>query len=186
MIAAGVGSFLLAFRGGSDEGFLDVTVYDTNGGLMAQEDEACGWNVQITEDSSPIERITVWADEAIPYSGAGDGSDYGDNYTYDLVANLVSHSEWYSGPVHESGDDAEPVHIEEEDGTLRALAAAPEKVAPNERGHSVLAEVNDGRDCLCDWLQQNKLIDDPTKAQALVEDLIRTLSKNGFVIALEP
>jgi hypothetical protein len=79
-IAAGATSIELAFSGGSDEGYPDVTIYgpDPEFNTAALEKE-----------------IEDWAFEAFDYSGTGDGSSYGDNIEYDLVAMTVSTSAWY-------------------------------------------------------------------------------------------
>lgn len=79
-----VESFVLKFSGGSDEGYLYVIV-------------------NRNPESSPLEKkydgkleeiIKEWAWENYEYSGAGDGSDYGDDITYDLKNKTVSCQEW--------------------------------------------------------------------------------------------
>jgi hypothetical protein len=77
-IKLGITSIHLRFQGGSDEGYLDIEV------------EPLGWN----ESRDIREKIEEWAWDAYDYSGAGDGSDYGDEITYDLAKNEVSHTEW--------------------------------------------------------------------------------------------
>ena len=98
----GVGSFELRFRGGNDEGFLDVFVHDTQGTLIAEDSEV--WIGGGSHSHEAIDLIAEWADEAIAYSGAGDGNDYGDNYTYDLVNDVVKHDEWYQATTSDLGD----------------------------------------------------------------------------------
>ena len=73
----GIKKIILRFSGGSDEGNLDV-------------DMTPDWNQDLASD------IEDWAWDAYSYSGAGDGSDYGDNIEYDLVKGKVSTSEWYT------------------------------------------------------------------------------------------
>lgn len=72
--ADGVKKITLAFSGGNDEGYLDVSCEPSNG----MEDE-----------------IEEWAWDVYSYSGAGDGSNYGDNVIYDLENNQTSTNEWY-------------------------------------------------------------------------------------------
>jgi hypothetical protein len=73
----GVEKILLQFSGGNDEGNLNVDMEPTYNQKLANE-------------------IEDWALEVYSYSGAGDGSDYGDNIEYDLKAGKVSTSEWYT------------------------------------------------------------------------------------------
>jgi hypothetical protein len=75
----GIEKINLAFSGGSDEGNLRVELFPWEKG----------------EDGSFSSEIEDWAWEVYSYSGAGDGNDYGDNITYDLVEGEVSTSEWY-------------------------------------------------------------------------------------------
>jgi hypothetical protein len=75
----GIEEIKLAFSGGNDEGSLYVE-------LSPYEND---------KDGSFSSEIEDWAWDVYSYSGAGDGSDYGDNITYDLVENEVSTSEWY-------------------------------------------------------------------------------------------
>jgi hypothetical protein len=81
----GVEQIVLEFSGGSDEGYLHIEMQSRN--LQ---------NPKQNHDFA--QEIEDWAWEAYSYSGAGDGSDYGDNITYDLVNGEVSTEEWYSAP----------------------------------------------------------------------------------------
>jgi len=72
----GVKYILLQFSGGSDEGNLYVDMGPDYNQDLADEIEDWAWNVY-------------------EYSGAGDGSDYGDNIEYDLVNNKVKTNEWF-------------------------------------------------------------------------------------------
>lgn len=69
----------LAFSGGNDEGYLDVSLGDVSNKEFAQEVENWAWN-------------------NYRYSGAGDGNDYGDDIVYDLENNKVTTSDWYTEP----------------------------------------------------------------------------------------
>lgn len=73
---AGITSIHLAFSGGSDQGYLNVSTSPVD----AEQDL--------------LEAIENWAHDAFQYNGAGDGTDYGDDYIYDLAGNTVSHTEW--------------------------------------------------------------------------------------------
>ena len=75
-VAVGVTKIVLRFSGGNDEGYLNVDLYPEWHSNLAQE-------------------IESWAWESYEYSGAGDGSDYGDDVTYDLVNKKVMSQEWY-------------------------------------------------------------------------------------------
>lgn len=77
----GVEKILLEFSGGSDEGFLSVSIEP---GLDEDDDKAF------------LNEIESWAYDAYSYDGAGDGNDYGDGVTYDLVENTASHSGWFT------------------------------------------------------------------------------------------
>jgi hypothetical protein len=85
LIAAGENTLRLEFSGGSDEGHLYI------GSAHSSELES---------------RIEDWADEAYPYSGAGDGTDYGDDIEYDLVAMTATHQDWTM--VREDGEESAP------------------------------------------------------------------------------
>ena len=79
----GVTKVILSFSGGSDEGFLDVTYEGMD-------------NEYFVEDYRKInEKVEEWAWSVYSYSGAGDGSDFGDTIVYDLVNKRVSTSEWW-------------------------------------------------------------------------------------------
>lgn len=87
----GVDKIILQFSGGNDEGYLDVQ-------LIGEDSE----NLRYDENSRTLSReIEDWAWKVYHYSGAGDGSNYGDNITYDLVKGEVSTEEWYDAPQHQ-------------------------------------------------------------------------------------
>jgi len=71
----------LNFSGGSDEGCLNVDV-DSSQDTVAPSDF--------------LREIDDWAWEAYSYSGAGDGSDYGDDITYDLKAGTAKCQDWWT------------------------------------------------------------------------------------------
>ena len=80
----GVNTISLEFSGGNDEGHL---------------------HVQTDTDNYDFEKLVEdWAWKAYDYSGAGDGSDYGDNVVYDLKEGKVSTSEWFHVVKEEAGE----------------------------------------------------------------------------------
>lgn len=74
----GINTIVLHWSGGSDEGYLYVET-DSKNNYLSKE-------------------IEDWAYEAYQYNGAGDGTDYGDDITYDLKEGTVSHEEWFHAP----------------------------------------------------------------------------------------
>ena len=90
----GVEKIILQFSGGSDEGNLNIDM----------EPE---WNQDFAN------AVEDWAWEVYSYSGAGDGSDYGDDIEYDLVKNKVSTSEWFTS-VERGSDEDENLEIAED------------------------------------------------------------------------
>lgn len=84
----GIERIILRFSGGNDEGCLDI--------------ETAPWNSGFGDLHNEIEE---WAWEVYSYSGAGDGSDYGDDIDYDLKNNKVSTSEWFTSNHYEEGDE---------------------------------------------------------------------------------
>jgi hypothetical protein len=71
----------LNFSGGSDEGCLNVDV-DSSQDTVAPQDF--------------LNEIENWAWDAYSYSGGGDGSDYGDDITYDLKAGTAKCQDWWT------------------------------------------------------------------------------------------
>jgi len=81
--ALGITSIVLGFSGGSDEGYLNVTLYP--------------WDQNKRDDYRELNAdIENWAWEVYSYSGAGEGNDYGDDIIYDLENHTASCSEWYT------------------------------------------------------------------------------------------
>ena len=81
----GITTIELNFSGGSDEGNLNVNVTPNN-----------------HEFASKVES---WAWDTYSYSGAGDGSDYGDDIVYDIKKKKVTTSEW--SMTRQDGDSSE-------------------------------------------------------------------------------
>lgn len=75
----GVKRIVLHFSGGNDEGYLDI---ELNGADYSESKTLWG-------------EVEEWAYNAYGYSGAGDGTPYGDDITYDLENNKVETQEWY-------------------------------------------------------------------------------------------
>ena len=100
LIAAGITRVTLNFSGGSDEGYLDVTIEPH----LDPGDEAV---------RNFIKEVEEWAWSVYGYSGAGDGSDYGDDIEYDLVNKKVKTSEWYTERTY-GADDEDDLVIEDE------------------------------------------------------------------------
>lgn len=81
--AAQVAEVTLNFTGGSDEANLQVHLDGT------------------AKTSPDLEtEVEEWAWEVYGYSGAGDGTDYGDDIVYNLVKGEVRTQEWSSVPVY--------------------------------------------------------------------------------------
>jgi hypothetical protein len=80
----GVTEIQLAFRGGSDEGYLDVE-FQAPGRANHWQD------VELTKFASQVEE---WAWSVYRYSGAGEGNDYGDTIIYDLKNNKARSQTW--------------------------------------------------------------------------------------------
>lgn len=92
----GVNTITLKFSGGNDEGNLYV---ETDSNDLIDDFE------RLVED---------WAWEVYSYSGAGDGTDYGDDIVYDLKNGTVSTSEWYHVVQEQAGGTSE-LKIEEDE-----------------------------------------------------------------------
>jgi|GEM_PF-3211523 len=75
----GIESITLRFSGGSDEGYLEVE--------LSESDNA---------DESFSSEIEDWAWAAYNYNGMGNGLDYGDKIMYDIKNGKVSTIEWYA------------------------------------------------------------------------------------------
>ena len=82
---AGVGAVHLEFSGGSDEGYLDVSFMPAGPRELPPE-KACDL----------YDEVYKWVYDAYDYSGAGDGTPYGDDVVYDLKNGTWSHTSWYT------------------------------------------------------------------------------------------
>jgi len=80
---AGVIKLELAFEGGSDEGLLNVYLAFDKGQDAAPEVE-----------SSLTAAVDKWAWDVYSFSGAGDGTAYGDTITYDFESGKVTTQAW--------------------------------------------------------------------------------------------
>jgi hypothetical protein len=92
--AIGIEIISLKFSGGDDDGYLDVEVEPQP---REKLDEM-------------LSEIRDWAWSVYSYSGAGDGSRYGDNVIYNLKEGKVVTEEWYTHPVL-SQNDPEDIKI---------------------------------------------------------------------------
>ena len=81
LTAAGITSVTLNFSGGSDEGYLDITIEPHR-------------NPSNNDVRNLIKEIEDWAWSVYSYSGAGEGVAYGDEIVYDLKNKKVRTSEW--------------------------------------------------------------------------------------------
>ena len=78
-LSLGITEIHLNFSGGNDEGYVNVHF----GGYSSEH------------NSEFAQEIEEWVWETYDYSGAGDGSDYGDDVIYDLKNKKASVSSWY-------------------------------------------------------------------------------------------
>lgn len=76
-VSLGVTEIHLNFSGGNDEGYVNINLLDE-------------YNQEFAEE------IEKWVWETYDYSGAGDGSDYGDDVIYDLANKRAYVSSWYT------------------------------------------------------------------------------------------
>jgi hypothetical protein len=79
----------LSFSGGSDEGYLDAS-YETQ---FSTTNESIR-----SGDIHDVIYEAAW--RGFSYSGAGDGSNYGDDYIFNLKTKKISHSWWEDRPKH--------------------------------------------------------------------------------------
>lgn len=94
---------VLDFEGGNDEGCLHVILY--NQGKV--------WND--VEDEAFTKEVEDWVWDSYDYSGAGDGSRYGDTVTYDLEKMMVRADEWWQVVQEEKGVPQKLKLIDDED-----------------------------------------------------------------------
>ncbi len=105
-LALGVSKISLMFSGGNDEGNLYVGIRgdDSNPKKTLTEKESDAVNSFAVE-------IEDWAYNAYEYNGAGDGTDYGDNFLYDLKKKTVTTNSW-TMERHESSDSVNKMKVE--------------------------------------------------------------------------
>ena len=93
----GATSIQVNFQGGSDEGFCYVNINYGHNQTEKHLTFTSSADKEMFSDCKDLEgEIEDWALDAYGYCGAGDGSDYGDDITYDLERNVVEVSEWYT------------------------------------------------------------------------------------------
>lgn len=98
----GITKIQLEFQGGSDEGYLNVGLQNAEGSVPSKST----WMTLDSDQEDDLKQeIEEWAWEAYSYSGAGDGSDYGDDITYDLVENTVETQEWFTSRDYQGSVD---------------------------------------------------------------------------------
>lgn len=94
-VELGVKSITLNFRGGNDEGYLDVFIVEKRDQKQLKPAER-------KEGVYGLEmEILNWADNAYGYSGSGDGTEYGDDVTYDLKTMKTSVLSWHMERVND-------------------------------------------------------------------------------------
>ena len=89
----GVDKIRLEFAGGNDEGYLYVTGEHGWDSKWNTQEEKEAHRKEIHQFESDVEE---WCWEVYSYSGAGDGTEYGDTIVYNLKTNVVSTEEWYT------------------------------------------------------------------------------------------
>jgi hypothetical protein len=92
----GVIKFTISYQGGSDEGYYSSDISEKSDILLDGEPSRSLTMAAMLKASNLMDR---WA--SYPggyYNGAGDGTDYGDDFEYNLEKGTVEHSEWYHAP----------------------------------------------------------------------------------------
>jgi len=90
-IEENITSIRLGFSGGSDEGHLDVILSTPEGRVETWKltQIISHQNIKVLDDM-----IHDWSAEKYPFGGAGEGTQYGENITYDLVNGSVTTQSW--------------------------------------------------------------------------------------------
>ena len=101
----GITKIELEFQGGSDEGYLNIGLHNKEGQTIGASAEGLALQQDIEE----------WAWVAYSYSGAGDGSDYGDDITYNLDDNTVESQEWFTSRDYQGSVDHDLILDEDKD-----------------------------------------------------------------------
>lgn len=115
----GAEKVILEFQGGSDEGYLNVYLQMSETGETPRDKFLqLTWQEQqkqredktelyqeyekwFTAERNLVNDIEEWAWEVYEYSGAGDGSDYGDTVAYSVDGKSCKAQEWYTESVYE-------------------------------------------------------------------------------------
>ncbi len=83
----------LEFSGGSDEGHMHVRLEQSlNTGRSVRDNVGIWYSPKVEKLEQDV---MDWMETTWHYGGGGDGRDYGDDLTYDLVENTVSTSSWH-------------------------------------------------------------------------------------------
>lgn len=93
-LTANIELIIIKWSGGSDEGHLNVELEGKNGKTF-----------YLWADNDPLLQplfadIEEWCYDAMDYSGAGDGSSYGDIIRYNLKEGTVSTETWWTEEVY--------------------------------------------------------------------------------------
>lgn len=106
LVAAKIEKLSVHLEGGNDEGLINCALQPWPDSVECPE--------LIKPVSDLLDEVETWAFEAYSFSGAGDGTRYGDDIVYDLVNKTVTTTEWYeevkSGPT-----ENETLELEEEE-----------------------------------------------------------------------
>lgn len=96
----GIIAFRVHWEGGSDEGYYHGEILEMDTVLL---DNKPSEELTKVAEQQAREIIAKWADyPGGYYNGAGDGTSYGDEYTYNLKDMTVSHDQWYHVQQHDS------------------------------------------------------------------------------------
>jgi hypothetical protein len=101
----------LNFRGGNDEGFLEVYIVEEK--LKKNSEELLSTAKKNSALNQLEADIQEWAFDAYDYSGAGEGNEYGDDIMYDLVKMKASSSSWFTSRVEGTKENDINFEIEE-------------------------------------------------------------------------
>ena len=105
MVAAKIEKLGIHLEGGSDEGLIDCSLSP-----WPNSDENPNLRKTVGEILNEVE---IWAFDAYSFSGAGDGTRYGDDIEYDLVNKTVTTTEWYES-VKLGQKENETLELEDE------------------------------------------------------------------------
>ena len=95
LVGLGVDKFDVDWSGGCDEGYGDVSITWNKATERVRSFFGEYANPERTgREKEAYDLLYDWAIVKGWYSGAGDGTDYGDTFIYDLQAGTVEHTEW--------------------------------------------------------------------------------------------